>query len=353
MTAKIVGACAGGITVYTYDAQNQLTRIEFPDLTTAAYRYDGLGRRIEKDVNGTLTRYVYDGEDILVEFDGAGALLARTSHGQGSDQPLAVARGGQEFFYHADHQGSVRKITDAAGLAVNSYDYDSYGNIEASFEGIANPFTYTARELDAESGLYYSRARYYDPATGRFLQEDPIGFGAGDLNLYRYVFNDPVNRVDPSGRAVFLLPAVPVIVTALADAAAFVGSAYLAAKVLNEIAKGPEEESGPDEGAGTGPGTDPGVKKKKKNCPDGGDQTGDDGDGDGDGNENKSPDIFDPDRDPTEGIEARTEQADNLEDFRKLGGDISDIGEPEPRTFTQKVVEAIRAILDPFTPFQP
>ncbi len=186
-------------TSYTYDAQDQLIRIDFPDLTVAEYRYDGLGRRIEKDANGTLTRYVYDGEDILLEFDGAGALLARTSHGQGTDQPLAVERGGQSFYYQADHQGSIRKITDSAGLVVNSYDYDSYGNIEASFEGIANPFTYTAREFDAESGLYYYRARYYDPATGRFLSEDPTGFAARDLNLYRYVFNNPVNFNDPTG----------------------------------------------------------------------------------------------------------------------------------------------------------
>ncbi len=152
------------------------------------------------------------GEDILLEFDGAGALLARTSHGQGTDQPLAVERGGQSFYYHADHQGSIRKITDSAGLVVNSYDYDSYGNIEASFEGIANPFTYTGRELDAESGLYFYRARYYDPATGRFLSEDPIGFAGGDPNLYSYVFNNPINLTDPDGENPFVYAIIRFIV---------------------------------------------------------------------------------------------------------------------------------------------
>jgi RHS repeat-associated protein len=88
---------------------------------------------------------------------------------------------------------------------VSSYDYDSYGNIESSFEGIANPFTYTGREFDAESGLYYYRARYYDPATGRFINQDPIGFAAGDLNLYRYVFNNPINLIDPTGFASLIL----------------------------------------------------------------------------------------------------------------------------------------------------
>ncbi len=195
-------------TTYTWDAQDQLVRIDFPDLTFAAYRYDGLGRRIEKDVNGMVTKYVYDGAAILLEYNGLENLLARYSHGQGVDRPLAVSRdldssgtfeAGEQFYYQADHKGSLRKVTDNAGLVVNSYDYDSYGNIEASFEGIPNAFTYTGREFDAESGLTYYRARYYDAATGRFLSEDPIGFAAGDMNVYRYVGNDPVNLVDPYG----------------------------------------------------------------------------------------------------------------------------------------------------------
>jgi YD repeat-containing protein len=101
-----------GTTGYTYDAQNQLTRIDFPNLTSAAYRYDGLGRRIEKDVNGTVTRYVYDRAAILLEFDGIDNLLARYNYGQRVDQPLAVARdlnsngtfeAGEQFYYQADH----------------------------------------------------------------------------------------------------------------------------------------------------------------------------------------------------------------------------------------------------------
>ncbi len=202
-------------TSYTYDTQDKLTRIDFPDLSFATYRYDGLGRRIEKDVNGAVTQYVYDGSAILLEYDGAGSLLARYSHGQRVDQPLAVERGGQSYYYQADHLGSLRKITDAVGAIVNSYDYDSYGNIEAIFEGIVNPYTYTGREFDAESGLYFYRARYYDPATGRFLAEDPIGFGAGDANLYRYAVNNPVNFLDPSGRICL----TPIEIAALSGAA--------------------------------------------------------------------------------------------------------------------------------------
>ena len=112
LTSKV--ALAGGeITTYGYNALDQLTRIDFPDLSFAEYAYDAFGRRIEKNVGGVVTRYVYGGEDILLEFDGTNTLLARYGHGDGNriDQPLVMARGGQSYYYHADHQGSIRKVT--------------------------------------------------------------------------------------------------------------------------------------------------------------------------------------------------------------------------------------------------
>ncbi len=81
----------------------------------------------------------------------------------------------------------------------NSYVYDSYGRTLTVFESAPQPFTYTGRELDSESGLYYYRARYFDPQTGRFISEDPIGFAGRDSNLYRYVINNPINSLDPFG----------------------------------------------------------------------------------------------------------------------------------------------------------
>jgi len=200
-TAKVAGACTGGVTTYEWDVLNRLVRIDNPDATYAGYRYDAQGRRIEKDVNNlSLTRYVYDDDAILLEYDGANSLQARYSHGEEVDQPLAMTRGGQSYFYHTDHLGSVRLLTDAAGAVANAYDYDAFGNLEAaSFETVANPYAFTARERDAESGLMFYRARYYDPNIGRFISEDPMGFEAEDLNLYRYVFNIPVMGVDPTG----------------------------------------------------------------------------------------------------------------------------------------------------------
>jgi RHS repeat-associated protein len=208
-TEKIAGACTGGVTTYTYDAQDQLIQIDFAAGGSAAYAYDALGRRIRKNVDGVVTVYVYDGPDILLEFDGTGTLQARYGHGNRVDQPLTMARdldgsgsfeASESFYYHADHQGSVLFLTDAAGFVTNEYAYDAYGRPVTLMETVDNPYLFTAREYDPESGLYHSRARAYDPDTGRFLQQDPLGFGAGDLNLYRYVLNDPVNLTDPDGR---------------------------------------------------------------------------------------------------------------------------------------------------------
>jgi RHS repeat-associated protein len=88
-------------------------------------------------------------------------------------------------------------LTDEKGRTVQSYDYDSFGNLKDQKERIKQPYTFTAREWDRETGLYYYRARYYDPKVGRFISKDPIGFDGGDVNLYQYVGNNPVNFTDP------------------------------------------------------------------------------------------------------------------------------------------------------------
>ena len=191
-------------TQYTFDAENRLTKVEDfaagnPTPTAmSTYRYDGLGRRIEKVANGQTTRYIYDGEDILLEYDGTNTLQARYTHGPGIDEPIAVTRGGSTFFYHADALGSVSELTASAGALAKSYAYDAYGSIVDQTGTVEQPYAYTGRELDSESGLYYYRARYYDSTTGRFLRKDPIGLSGG-INLYGYVSNNPVNLTDPFG----------------------------------------------------------------------------------------------------------------------------------------------------------
>jgi RHS repeat-associated protein len=105
----------------------------------------------------------------------------------------------------SDQQGSVRDVINSQGQLLNHIRYDSFGNITSqSNANVDFRFGYTGREFDEETGLYYYRARYYDAAIGRFISEDPMGFGAGDSNLYRYVGNSATNFTDPTGN--FMIP---------------------------------------------------------------------------------------------------------------------------------------------------
>ena len=149
--------------------------------------------------NGQTKRCIYDGEDILLEYDGSNALQARYTHGPGIDEPIAVTKAGSTFFYHQDGLGSVTDLTDSTGVTTKSYAYDAYGNIVDQTGTVDQPYTYTGREFDSETGLYYYRARYYDSMTGRFLQNDPTRFLGGDNNFYSYARGNPINLTDPFG----------------------------------------------------------------------------------------------------------------------------------------------------------
>ena len=114
----------------------------------------------------------------MFEYDDTGTLLARYTHGPELDQPLIMARdldssgifdAGEFFYYHADGLGSITEITDESGAIVRAYAYDAFGRIIAETGTIENPYAYTGREFDAESGLYFYRARYYNAEMGRFI----------------------------------------------------------------------------------------------------------------------------------------------------------------------------------------
>jgi RHS repeat-associated protein len=124
--------------------------------------------------------------------------VARYLQGLNIDEPLAMLRSGATNFYHADGLGSVTSLSNGSGSIAQTYTFDSFGNQTGSSGSLTNPFRYTARESDTETGLYYYRARYYDPGTGRFLSEDPIGFNAGS-DFYTYVGNSSTNFLDPKG----------------------------------------------------------------------------------------------------------------------------------------------------------
>ena len=162
------------------------------------FKYDPFGRRIEKTTSSTTSIYAYDANNLVEETNATGAVVARYAVTQNIDEPLAMLRSATTSYYHADGLGSVTSLSNAAGALAQTYTFDSFGNLTASSGSLTNPFQYTGRESDPETGLYYYRARYYDPSVGRFLGEDPIRFNTGP-NFYSYVRNDPAALIDPSG----------------------------------------------------------------------------------------------------------------------------------------------------------
>ncbi len=190
---------SGATDTFTWDGQGRLVRIDYAAGGYSAYAYDDAGRRISKrKPDGTTIYYVYAGDMLAQELDASGAVLASYTY-NGLDRPITMWRGGQTYSYLLDRLGSVRGLTDEAGNLVASYRYDPWGNLLSSSGSVANPLRFTAREYDEESGLYFYRARYYDPTAGRFISRDPARL-AGDPNPYAYVANNPFAYTDPHGR---------------------------------------------------------------------------------------------------------------------------------------------------------
>jgi RHS repeat-associated protein len=237
LTSKISKADNSDVENYIYNSQNRMIGYEnYIDgvLTKSAnYYYDALGRRMRKEVedhqnssSNHIRDFLYDGHEVIAQTDGNSNTLAHYTHSTlGTDDMLAVeftsdgvtagvSKQQGEFYYVKDGLGSVVAIADVSGQLVQQYRYSSFGELLEVLDGSgtntkADPqikvyFAYTGRESDSESGLYYYRARAYDAIVGRFLQVDPDSGAALSpltvINKYIYSLNDPVNRLDPSGK---------------------------------------------------------------------------------------------------------------------------------------------------------
>ncbi|HEV2826449.1 MAG TPA: Ig-like domain-containing protein [Pyrinomonadaceae bacterium] len=186
-----------GTTTFTWNEENQLTQVTLPNALTVNYKYDALGRRIQRTTSaGASERYVYDGADVLLDLNADWSVAKTYLSDLGIDNKLRQTSSttGVSYFL-TDHLGTTAALTDSAGNVVEQLPYDSFGNSSGTS---LTRYGYTGRERDPDTGLLYYRARFYDPQLGRFISEDPIGLGGG-INAFAYVGNHPQNAKDPSG----------------------------------------------------------------------------------------------------------------------------------------------------------
>ena len=199
---NLVQKTLGGSTWnYVYDYNNLLTQFQAPG-QTCQYEYDPLLNRIARQEGDEKNLWVVDPNGglskVLMQTTGAKVTTDYYIYGLGLISRLDAA--GNAYYYHYDGLGSTVAVTDAAGLPVNRYSYDPFGNLLASQEAFENPFRYVGGfgVMDERNGLSFMRSRYYEGETGRFINKDPIGIRGG-LNCYEYAMSNPINCIDPLG----------------------------------------------------------------------------------------------------------------------------------------------------------
>lgn len=193
----------GVTTTFVYDVRDQLVSVQENATALGFFRYDFQGMRVLKDMGGQVLRYTYDDKSVLVESDVNGATVAKFDYGPNRLLSLSHATEGRQF-YLFDALGSVSNLTTPQGTVQARYQYDAFGNYRTQGGSSFNRFAFTGHEKDNETGLYYFKARFYDPDTGRFLSQDAY---LGDVNTppslhrYLYAYANPTVYVDLDGRA--------------------------------------------------------------------------------------------------------------------------------------------------------
>ncbi|HLA82526.1 MAG TPA: RHS repeat-associated core domain-containing protein, partial [Thermoleophilia bacterium] len=235
-------ADASGTITHTYDYANRLKTVT--GTVVSSYAYDGDGLRVGRTVDGTTTNYLWDKALALpVIITDSNSLYL---YGLGL---IAQQQGTDIAYYHPDGLGSVRNLTNATGQGIASYAYDPFGTLKSATGSWPNDFRFTGQQLDQATGLYYLRARYYDPALGRFVSRDPIPGKVTDprtLNPYGYAYGNPARYVDPDGQFAFLIPvavwvlanapAITVGATAVGSVALATYAAFTAQNVGSDVA---------------------------------------------------------------------------------------------------------------------
>jgi RHS repeat-associated protein len=183
-----------GISEYKWDAQGQLAEISGG--AAAVFAYDPFGRRIARTTDGTTTKALYDGSNTVQETTGSSTANLLT--GPFPDEAFARTTSSGTESLLTDALGSTVALAGAGGKTETTYTYDPFGATTQEGASSENPYQYAGRENDRD-GLYYNRARYYQPTAARFISQDPLGETGSGTNLYRYVNNTPTNATDPYG----------------------------------------------------------------------------------------------------------------------------------------------------------
>jgi RHS repeat-associated protein len=188
----------------TWDARNRISQMQVNTIPAYSYQYDPSGYRIQKNAGGTNNNYYLQGENLEAIYGNTGIVQAQYFRGSVIDE---IVNGYQQdstgklinYTYHHDALESLLGQSGHDGSILATQSYSAFGGILSQTGSSNNAQKYTGREIDSETGFYYYRARYYDPIIGRFISEDPKGFGGGSINLYAYCLNNPVNCNDPTG----------------------------------------------------------------------------------------------------------------------------------------------------------
>ncbi len=202
---QIIKATTNDTHYYNYDYDNNLLCVSAAnDTNIISYIYSPDGKRLKRYLNDIGTKYFYDADDVLTEYDTNTVVVCRYTNNLGIDDIISSKRNSISEWYHKDALGSVTDLTLSNENVSVSYRYDAFGSIESQTNSHQNEYTYTGRQIDREAGLYYYRSRYYNSAVGRFIRKDDY-LGSDNiiisLNYYIYGDNSPLTFYDPLGFA--------------------------------------------------------------------------------------------------------------------------------------------------------